>query len=63
MAQGLIFVLARAHLLESMGSDCFDESFHGYGEFWCLGDTRPYMRALGAIANLAHRLGDVDKSM
>lgn len=56
-------VSARAHLLQSLGSDCFGESFYGYGEFWGLSDTRPYMRALGAIAHLAHRLGDFDKSM
>ncbi|KAL1946612.1 hypothetical protein VTO73DRAFT_14716 [Trametes versicolor] len=54
---------ARAHLLQALGSDCFGESYYGYGEFWGLSDTRPYMRALGAIAHLAHRLGDYDKSI
>ncbi|KAI0356592.1 hypothetical protein OH77DRAFT_1400962 [Trametes cingulata] len=54
---------ARAFLQESLGQDCFEESFYAYGEFWGLFGTRPYMRTLGAIVRLSYDCGDLDRAI
>ncbi|KAI0370234.1 hypothetical protein BV20DRAFT_1121480 [Pilatotrama ljubarskyi] len=54
---------SRARLKESLGQDCFEESFYAYGEFWGLFGTRPYMRTLGAIARISYDCGDLDRAI
>ncbi|KAI0632430.1 hypothetical protein C8Q77DRAFT_1125683 [Trametes polyzona] len=54
---------ARPQLQDALGLDCFEETSTSFGEFWDLYDTRPYMRTVGAIASLSHRIGDLNKAI
>ncbi|KAI0676909.1 hypothetical protein C8Q78DRAFT_1065590 [Trametes maxima] len=55
--------IARATLSKSLGSDCFEDTFYAYGEFWGLMGPRTYMRVLCAIAGAAYDRGDLDKAI
>lgn len=56
-------LLARRYLLVSLGPNCFEETFHAYGNFEEVDAAAPYLHILNAIVRLSWLSEDLEGVM